>query len=81
MKADHTRVYDFKAQIQDLTQVPPENQKLIGLTTKVLSAEYDAKRFGTLKVKKGAKFKLVGTPVEDRFRDPTAAELNQASPL
>ncbi|WVW84647.1 HAD hydrolase, family IIID [Kwoniella bestiolae CBS 10118] len=67
-------VYDFRHLISTLTGVPPDGQKLINLlpgSKGKLSTEHDAKRFGTLGVKKGAKFVMVGTREEDRFKDKT----------
>ncbi|WWC88693.1 HAD hydrolase, family IIID [Kwoniella dendrophila CBS 6074] len=67
-------VYDFRHSISTLTGVPPEGQKLINLlpgSKGKLSIEHDAKRFGTLGVKKSAKFIMVGTREEDRFKDKT----------
>ncbi|WWC62544.1 HAD hydrolase, family IIID [Kwoniella dejecticola CBS 10117] len=64
-------VYDFRHLISQLTGVSPDAQKLINLlpgSKGKLSVEHDAKRFGTLGVKKGAKFIMVGTREEDRFK-------------
>lgn len=73
------RVYDFRAQIENLTNVPPERQKLIGLTKGKLSAELDSARFGTLGVKKGVRFTMVGTPAELSFKDPSQLKLPDVS--
>ncbi|WVF69168.1 HAD hydrolase, family IIID [Kwoniella sp. CBS 6097] len=65
-------VYDFRQLIFQLTGVPVEGQKLIGLLPGAkgkLGVEHDAKRFGHLGVKKGGKFVLVGTREEERFKD------------
>ncbi|OCF43570.1 HAD hydrolase, family IIID [Kwoniella heveanensis CBS 569] len=65
-------VYDFRQLIFQLTGVPVEGQKLIGLLPGAkgkLGLEHDAKRFGHLGVKKGGKFVLVGTREEERFKD------------
>ncbi|UOH80839.1 hypothetical protein LQV05_003498 [Cryptococcus neoformans] len=66
-------VYDFREKIASLTSIPPDAQKLIGLSPTVkgkLNASHDAMRFAHLGVKKGGKFVLVGTKVEERFVDP-----------
>ncbi|KAK1925545.1 HAD-like domain-containing protein [Papiliotrema laurentii] len=68
--ASNDMVYDFREQIQTLTAVPPVRQKLIGLTKGKLSAELDSTRFGTLGIKKGIKFTMIGTPEELSFKDP-----------
>jgi ubiquitin-like domain-containing CTD phosphatase 1 len=69
-RSEPNRVYDFREQIQTLTAVPPVRQKLIGLTKGKLSAELDSTRFGTLGIKKGIKFTMIGTPEELSFKDP-----------
>ncbi|KGB74938.2 HAD hydrolase family IIID [Cryptococcus deuterogattii R265] len=69
-------VYDFRERIASLTSVPPDAQKLIGLSSAVkgkLNASHDAMRFAHLGVKNGGKFVLVGTKVEERFIDPIKA--------
>jgi ubiquitin-like domain-containing CTD phosphatase 1 len=63
-------VFDFREKIYTLTEVPAERQKLIGLTKGKLAAEHDASRFGTLGIKSGIKFTMIGTPVKDSFKDP-----------
>ena len=73
------RVYDFRAQIEALTAVPPVRQKLIGLTKGKLSAELDSKRFGTLSVKHGVKFTMIGTPEDLSFKDPSDVKLPEVS--
>lgn len=72
-------MYDFRAQIDSLTNVPADRQKLIGLTKGKLSAELDSARFGTLGVKKGVKFTMVGTPAELSFKDPSQVILPDVS--
>ncbi|WVQ96670.1 HAD hydrolase, family IIID [Kwoniella sp. CBS 9459] len=65
-------VYDFRLQICLCTGVPIEGQKVIGLLPRAkgkLGPEHDAKRFGHLGVKKGSKFVLIGTRVDERFKD------------
>ena len=73
------RVYDFRAQIQALTAVPPVRQKLIGLTKGKLSAELDSTRFGSLGIKPSCKFTMVGTPQELSFKDPSEVKLPDVS--
>ncbi|WWC70743.1 HAD hydrolase, family IIID [Kwoniella pini CBS 10737] len=68
--AGNDMVYDFRDRISQLTGVPPDGQKLINLlpgSKGKLSAEHDATRFGTLGIKKGTKFIMIGTRKEDRF--------------
>jgi len=72
-------VYDFRAKIEALTAVPPVRQKLIGLTKGKLSAELDSTRFGTLGVKPGAKFTMIGTPEDLSFKDPSDVKLPEVS--
>ncbi|WVN85072.1 HAD hydrolase, family IIID [Cryptococcus depauperatus CBS 7841] len=70
-------VYDFRETIASLTNVPPDSQKLIGLSPSIkgkLNASHDATRFALLNVKKGGKFVLVGTRVDERFLDPVKVE-------
>jgi len=74
-RADECRVYDFRAQIQSLTEVPPVRQKLIGLTKGKLSAELDSTRFGTLGVKNPCKFTMIGTPEDMSFKDPDSVNM------
>jgi hypothetical protein len=69
------RVFDFRAVIHSLTAVPPVRQKLIGLTKGKLSAELDSTRFGSLGVKDGGKFAMIGTPEQMSFKDPSEVKL------
>lgn len=68
-------MYDFRAQIEQLTAVPAVRQKLIGLTKGKLSAELDSTRFGTLGVKPNVKFTMIGTPEDMSFKDPGEVKL------
>lgn len=66
------RVYDFRRTISNLTNVPPERQKVVGLLhgSLKLSNELDAIRFGNLSLKEGVvKFTMIGTPEDQSFRD------------
>ena len=55
--------------------MPPVRQKLVGLTKGLLSAELDSVRFGSLGVKDGCRFTMVGTPEELSFKDPSEVKL------
>jgi ubiquitin-like domain-containing CTD phosphatase 1 len=66
------RVYDFRTTISNLTNVPPERQKVVGLLrgSLKLSNELDTIRFGNLSLKEGVvKFTMIGTPEDQSFRD------------
>lgn len=66
-------MYDFRRAIQDLTNVPPDRQKLVGLVkgSGKLSNDLDGMRFGNLETKKGdVKFTMIGTPEDQSFVDP-----------
>jgi hypothetical protein len=66
------RVYDFRTTISNLTNVPPERQKVVGLLrgSLKLSNEVDTIRFGNLSLKEGVvKFTMIGTPEDQSFRD------------
>ena len=59
-----------------MTSVPPERQKLIGLTKGKLPPSSDSERFGNAGIphKPGViKFTMIGTPEKDTFKDPTAS--------
>ncbi|EIW66772.1 hypothetical protein TREMEDRAFT_34604 [Tremella mesenterica DSM 1558] len=73
--AGNDMVYDFRDVIYRLTNVPPVRQKLIGLTKGKLSPELDSTRFGTLGIKDGSKFTMIGTPEELSFKDPSQVTL------
>lgn len=62
-------MYDFRHAIEVLTNVPPERQKIVGLSKGKLSNEMDSVRFGALGVKDGIKFTMIGTPEADSFKD------------
>lgn len=72
-------MYDFRQRLTELTNVPPDRQKLIGLTKGKLSVELDSARFGTLGVKPQCKFTMIGTPEELSFKDPSDAKLPDVS--
>lgn len=63
------RVYDLRTQIETLTSVPPDAQKILGLVRGKLGGDVDGVRIGTLGVKPNAKFTLVGTPEHLRFKE------------
>ncbi|KAL1412797.1 hypothetical protein Q8F55_000545 [Vanrija albida] len=62
-------VYDLRTQIETLTSVPPDAQKILGLVRGKLGGDVDGVRIGTLGVKPNAKFTLVGTPEHLRFKE------------
>ncbi|KAI0636660.1 HAD subfamily IIID h [Trametes polyzona] len=62
------RVYDLKAALMSLTNVPPERQKILGLVKGKLPT--DDERIGDLKLLTGKKFTLVGTPQGHEIKDP-----------
>jgi ubiquitin-like domain-containing CTD phosphatase 1 len=64
-----TSVYDLRAQIEALTEVPSEAQKILGLTKTKLSPQSDGLRLAAVGIKDGARFQMVGTPVHLRFKE------------
>ncbi|RDX56440.1 HAD subfamily IIID h [Lentinus brumalis] len=70
--AESDRVYDLKASLMSLTDVPPERQKILGLVKGKLPA--DDERIGDLKLVSGKKFTLVGTPQGHEIKDPHELE-------
>lgn len=70
--AESDRVFDLKAALQSLTNVPPERQKIIGLVKGKLPA--DDVCVGDLKLAPGKKFTLIGTPQGDEIKDPSQLE-------
>lgn len=78
------RVYDFRTTISNLTNVPPERQKVVGLLrgSLKLSNEVDTIRFGNLSLKEGVvKFTMIGTPEDQSFRDALRETENIVSQL
>ncbi|KZT26639.1 HAD IIID h [Neolentinus lepideus HHB14362 ss-1] len=67
-----SRVFDLKAALQNLTNVPLERQKIIGLVKGKLPA--DDVCVGELKLVSGKKFTLIGTPQGDEIKDPSQLE-------
>ncbi len=67
--SDDNRVYDLKGSLHDLTKVPPERQKILGLVKGKLPP--DQERIADLKLVAGKKFTLVGTPEGSELRDPS----------
>ncbi|KAG7092885.1 hypothetical protein E1B28_009195 [Marasmius oreades] len=67
--ADSDRVLDLKTAIQDLTRVPPERQKILGLVKGKLPA--DQGRISDLNLINGKRFSLIGTPDGDEIKDPS----------
>jgi len=70
--AESDRVYDLKAALRELTNVPEERQKILGLVKGKLPP--DQERIGDLKLVNGKKFSLVGTPQGDEIKDPSQLE-------
>ncbi|TFY78669.1 hypothetical protein EWM64_g5342 [Hericium alpestre] len=70
--AESDRVFDLKAALFSLTNVPPERQKILGLVKGKLPPEEE--RIGDLKITSGKKFTLVGTPQGDEIKDPSQIE-------
>ncbi|GMK57482.1 hypothetical protein CspeluHIS016_0403160 [Cutaneotrichosporon spelunceum] len=62
-------VYDLRVQIEQLTEVPTDAQKILGLTKTKLSMETDGSRLAAVGIKDGARFQMVGTPVHLRFKE------------
>ncbi|KAF9052822.1 HAD IIID h [Panaeolus papilionaceus] len=67
--AESDRVYDLKSTLHDLTRVPCERQKIIGLVKGKLPA--DQIRISDLKLVTGKKFTLIGTPEGEEIKDPS----------
>ncbi|KAF8720580.1 hypothetical protein AX14_010924 [Amanita brunnescens Koide BX004] len=70
--AESDRVFDLKAALQSLTDVPPERQKILGLVKGKLPP--DQARITDLKLISGKKFTLVGTPEGAEIKDPSQLE-------
>jgi len=67
--AESDRVFDLKAALLSLTNVPVERQKILGLVKGKLPP--DEETIASLKLTTGKKFMLVGTPVGDELKDPS----------
>jgi len=70
--AESDRVFDLKAKIQKLTNVPTDRQKIVGLVKGRLPP--DEARIGDLQLIALKRFMLVGTPAGQELRDPDALE-------
>jgi len=70
--ANSDRVFDLKSAIHNLTKVPPERQKILGLVKGKLPP--DQGRMADLRLVPGKKFTLVGTPEGDEIKDPSQLE-------
>ncbi|KAF7337957.1 hypothetical protein MVEN_02019100 [Mycena venus] len=68
------RIFDFKAALHNLTKVPPERQKILGLT-KTNKIPPDQGRIADLRLTTGKKFTLIGTPEGDEIKDPSQLEI------
>ncbi|KAJ7681773.1 hypothetical protein B0H17DRAFT_1205584 [Mycena rosella] len=71
--AESDRVFDFRATLHKLTKVPPERQKILGLT-KGNKLPPDQGRIADLRLVTGKKFTLIGTPEGDEIKDPSQLE-------
>ncbi|KAF8503797.1 HAD subfamily IIID h [Russula emetica] len=71
--AHSDRIFDLKAVLFSMTDVPPERQKILGLVKGRLPP--DDGRIGDLGLISGKKFTLVGTPQGHELRDPNRMEL------
>ncbi|KAJ7685584.1 HAD-like domain-containing protein [Mycena polygramma] len=72
--AESDRVFDFRAALHGLTRVPPERQKILGLT-KGNKLPPDQERIADLRLTTGKKFTLIGTPEGDEIKDPSQLEI------
>ncbi|KIK08238.1 hypothetical protein K443DRAFT_588773 [Laccaria amethystina LaAM-08-1] len=70
--ADSDRVFDLKSSLFELTKVPFERQKILGLVKGKLPP--DQVRISDLGLVPGKKFTLVGTPEGDEIKDPSKLE-------
>ncbi|KAF8623572.1 hypothetical protein AX15_006340 [Amanita polypyramis BW_CC] len=70
--AESDRVFDLKAALQSLTDVPLERQKILGLVKGKLPP--DQARITDLHLSNGKKFTLVGTPEGAEIKDPSQLE-------
>ncbi|KIM86178.1 hypothetical protein PILCRDRAFT_816102 [Piloderma croceum F 1598] len=70
--AESDRVFDLKAALQSLTDIPPERQKILGLVKGKLPP--DQERVADLKLVAGKKFTLIGTPQGNEIKDPSQLE-------
>jgi len=70
--AETDRVFDLKAALHDLTKVPPERQKILGLVKGKLPPDQD--RIADLRLVTGKRFTLIGTPEGDEIKDPSKLE-------
>ncbi|KAF7986558.1 hypothetical protein HWV62_26296 [Athelia sp. TMB] len=78
--AESDRVYDLKAALHSLTEVPPERQKILGLVKGKLPPDQarvlvrNIPFVADLKLVPGKKFNLVGTPQGSEIKDPSQLE-------
>ncbi|OCH92115.1 hypothetical protein OBBRIDRAFT_869781 [Obba rivulosa] len=70
--AESDRVYDLKIALQNLTDVPAERQKILGLVKGKLPT--DGEKISNLNLLDGKKFTLVGTPEGHEIKDPSKLE-------
>ncbi|KAG6330807.1 hypothetical protein ID866_8284 [Astraeus odoratus] len=70
--AESDRVYDLKVALLNLTNVPPERQKILGLVKGRLPP--DEGKISDLNITPGKNFILIGTPAGDEIKDPSRLE-------
>ncbi|KAH9945837.1 HAD IIID h [Epithele typhae] len=70
--AESDMVFDLKAALMSLTNVPPERQKILGLVKGKLPN--DSARVADMKLVNGKKFTLVGTPQGHELKEPHELE-------
>ncbi|KAF8965209.1 HAD-like domain-containing protein [Flammula alnicola] len=70
--ADSDRLFDLKTALHNLTKVPNERQKILGLIKGKLPP--DETRISDLRLLTGKKFTLVGTPEGEEIKDPSQLE-------
>ncbi|KAJ7172051.1 HAD subfamily IIID h [Mycena filopes] len=71
--AESDRIFDFKGALHNLTKVPPERQKILGLF-KGNKVPPDQGRIADLRLPAGKKFTLIGTPEGDEIKEPSKLE-------
>ncbi|EIM89778.1 HAD subfamily IIID h, partial [Stereum hirsutum FP-91666 SS1] len=68
--AESDRLFDLKAALYSLTNVPPERQKIVGLVKGKLPPEEEC----MYKLGASSKFTLIGTPEGAEIKDPSQVE-------
>lgn len=82
-RAESSRIYDFRSSVEQLTNVPPTRQKIVGLGKGKLDTKLDSARFGSLELKKGGliKFTLIGTPEAMALKEMDASIIPEVRTL